>query len=273
MHTFASWFRTVLATGVLLAATGVPGQLPPGQTPVSANASTSLSVSSVNGHSVVTLNGREIFNGPTTGQVASRSSNVNGIEYCAVYDGSKLLWENTPGAGQQLQSQPGGTAGIDPQAFAQQHRQAFEQMVQSQQQFMQAHGGLAAGTNLTATGGSSRSHSGGTASAMSTGQSRSSGMGGTGGSSGGTRSGSGNFGATLPALPATASHSSEGGISLKTVNGSTVVVYQGREFPVGPTTGKLSAKTRSLGGADFAAAFEEERVIWENLPGAAQQLK
>ena len=39
-----------------------------------------MSVSTVNGQSVVTLNGKEIYRGPTTGQVSSRSSNVYGVE-------------------------------------------------------------------------------------------------------------------------------------------------------------------------------------------------
>ena len=63
------------------------------------------------------------------------------------------------------------------------------------------------------------------------------------------------------------------GITIKTVNGRTVIVYQGQEFSVGPTRGKLSAKTKSADGEDYAATFEGDRVIWENVPGAAKQVK
>lgn len=64
-----------------------------GQASARASGGAGLSVSTVNGQSVVALNGREIYRGPTTGAVSSRSSNVNGIERTAIYDGDKLLWD------------------------------------------------------------------------------------------------------------------------------------------------------------------------------------
>jgi hypothetical protein len=74
-------------------------------------------------------------------------------------------------------------------------------------------------------------------------------------------------------LPVTTEESSKTAISTKTVNGSTVIVYRGQEFPVGPTKGKVSVKRETLEGEDYAAAFDDKRVIWENVPGAAKQLK
>jgi len=58
-----------------------------------------------------------------------------------------------------------------------------------------------------------------------------------------------------------------------TVNGSTVIRYGGREFPIGRTRGLVTTRAVSRQGREYAAAFEDGRVIWENTPGAAQQLR
>jgi hypothetical protein len=213
------------ATAALLGAAGVVCQPAFAQQHVTSGASSAVSVSTVNGQSVVNVNGKEVYHGPTTGQVASRSSNLNGVEYSAVFDGDKLLWENLPGAGQQLQSQSGAAAGVDLKQFNAQHQQMVERMKEEQRKFMQSQGGKLAGGGL--------------------------------------------------ALPQSqrASQSGDAAISLKTINGSTVVVYQGQEFSVGPTKGKVSAQARNIQGKDYAAAFEGDRVIWENLPGAAKEMR
>jgi hypothetical protein len=62
-------------------------------------------------------------------------------------------------------------------------------------------------------------------------------------------------------------------LSTKSVNGSTVIVYRGREFPVGRTQGMVSTRAASIQGTDYAAAFDDKRVIWESVPGAAERLK
>lgn len=62
-------------------------------------------------------------------------------------------------------------------------------------------------------------------------------------------------------------------IGTKSVNGVTIIVFKGREFPVGKTKGRISAKAATIDGKDFAAAFEDDRVVWENIPGAAERLK
>jgi hypothetical protein len=217
------------------------------------------------------LNGKEIYSGPTTGQVSSRSSNINGVEYAAVYDGDKLLWESAPGAAQQLQSQPGGGLGLDPQQFAAQHRQAFERMVQSQQQFMQAHGGAMLSTNLSVGGNGSRSLSGGSSSSGTIGSSTAlPGPAQVRSSSGGI----GGRGITWKTPQPTAAIAAEdSAVNIKLEKGSTVIVHQGKEYSVGPRKGNLTTKTKIVRGENFAAAFEDDQVIWENVPGAAAEVK
>jgi hypothetical protein len=62
-------------------------------------------------------------------------------------------------------------------------------------------------------------------------------------------------------------------IGTKSVNGVTTIVFNGREFPVGKTSGTISTKAATIDGKDFAAAFEDDRLVWENVPGAAGRLK
>lgn len=57
-----------------------------------------LSVMTENGFSTVQFNGRKVWSGKTTGKVAAKSASVNGKEYAAVFEGSKLLWESEKGA-------------------------------------------------------------------------------------------------------------------------------------------------------------------------------
>lgn len=243
------------------------------------SSSTGLSISTVNGQSVVTLNGKQIYTGPTKGQVSSRSSNVNGVEYSAVFDGDTLLWESVPGAARQLQSGGGTPAGFDHKQFLEQHQQTVERMKEEQRKFMEMH----AGTNFShgTSGGFSRSGGGGSAGGSSGGFSRSGG-GSSGGSFGSGQSGGGgrSFGSGQSgghsgghSESRTSTQGSGGSISTKTVNGSTVVTFQGKDISVGPTQGQVSARTTSVNGTIYAAAFDGDRVIWENLPGAAQQLK
>lgn len=319
MKTIPSILTTLCVSAAVIGATSARGQNLLAQAPVTAtanaNASTGLSVSTVNGQSVVSLNGKEIYRGPVTGAVSSRSSNVNGAEYSAVFDGDKVLWESVPGAVQHVESPAGGAGGggMDVSQFAEQNRQAFERMVQEQRQFMQEHGGLTLSTNFGRSGGSSggmsgggawgssggsaRASSGGSASGFSGGSAGGSSGGRSYGSSGGFRGGrssvqssgtistqssgqssgqGGGFGAPgllQEPLPAADPHNSDSGVNIKTINGSTVIVYHGQEFSVGPTKDNLTARTKSSGGEDFAAAFEGNRVIWENVPGAAKKVK
>jgi hypothetical protein len=206
-----STFPFLRATFLAAALLGVSGAVAQSQHTTSSGSS--VSVSTVNGQSVVTLNGKEIYKGPASGAVSSRSRKVNGVEYSVVYDGDKLLWESSPGAAQQIGSAAatGGSPGV--------------------------------------SGSSGYSFSSGSS-----------------GSSGGKASG------TQPA-PGLANPNAHSGVSIKTVNGSSVVVYNGQEVFSGPTRGKVSAKSKSVNGKDYAAAFDDDGVVWENVPGAAAQLK
>jgi hypothetical protein len=111
---------------------------------VSSSASTGVSVSTVNGQAVVTLNGKEVYSGPAKGKVSSHSRKVDGVEYCAVYDGDTVVWENVPGAAQQLQSAAGGATGFsgapDQQQLIEQQRKTMERMQAEQQRFLETHG-------------------------------------------------------------------------------------------------------------------------------------
>lgn len=260
MKTTGTILNTLLAVACVLGVAGACGQnlLQPPATVRSS--STGVSVSSVNGQSVVTVNGREVFSGPTQGAVSSRSCNVNGVEYSAVFDGDKVIWENTPGAASQLQTQSGG-AGANLSQFTEQHRQMVERMMETQRHFMQGHGGIVGSTNFSMSGGSSGGGSS-VQSSVSTSINSS-----TQAGSSGSPSLSGQ------ASPIAVSPGSDAAITIKSVNGSTVVVYQGQEFSVGPTKGNVSAKSKNVQGDNFAAAFEGDRVIWENSPGAALKVK
>lgn len=222
-----------------------------------------VSVRTVNGESVVTLNGKEIYKGPTSGAVSSRSRNVNGVENSAVYDGDKLLWESSPGGAQQIGPAAATNGASSAQTQFEQLQQAMERMMEMQRQLMQAHGGGSFGSNFSPPGGGTLLLGGSPSSSSSSSYSFG---GGSSGGPGGKMSG-------IQAGPAAIHPNAQAGISIKTVNGSTVVVYNGQEVSVGPTHGKVSAKLESFDDKDYAVAFEDDRVVWENVPGAAAHLK
>jgi hypothetical protein len=64
----------------------------------------------------------------------------------------------------------------------------------------------------------------------------------------------------------------EASVTFKVVDGSSVVVFRGREHSVGPTHERLTGKSWITDGKEYAIAQEGDRVIWENVPGAARQL-
>jgi len=67
--------------------------------------------------------------------------------------------------------------------------------------------------------------------------------------------------------------SSGTGISVKTANGQTTVTYKGKEVFKGQTSGKVSARSTSVNGTEYAAAFDGGKVLWESTSGAAEQVK
>jgi hypothetical protein len=66
-----------------------------------------------------------------------------------------------------------------------------------------------------------------------------------------------------------------GGSSLlvTTTNGVTVVRYKGQTVFQGPTQGGVTARSKSVNGEEWAAAFDGDQVLWENIAGAANKLK
>ena len=65
-------------------------------------AAAGISVSTQNGLSTVTYQGKAVWTGKTTGQVLGRSKTVNDVIYAAAFDGNKVIWENVPGAGAKV---------------------------------------------------------------------------------------------------------------------------------------------------------------------------
>jgi hypothetical protein len=55
-------------------------------------------------------------------------------------------------------------------------------------------------------------------------------------------------------------------------NGQAKVIYQGRQVWAGPVQGAAAARSRSVNGKDYAAVFDGDKVLWENVPGAAKQV-
>lgn len=62
-------------------------------------------------------------------------------------------------------------------------------------------------------------------------------------------------------------------LTVSTVNGQTTVIYNGKEVFSGPTKGKVTSRSVSRNGKNYAAAWEDDRVLWENVPGAAALAK
>jgi len=191
-----------------------------GSTQMQAFSSSGVSVNSVNGQTVVTWNGEQVFSGPTKGLVTARSGNFNGAPYAAAFDGDSVIWENVPGAAQHVGSGQGAPAGFDMQKFMEQSRKRMEEQKKLAEQGQQ----------------------------NSNGQNN-------------------NFPSGRFAV------SSGSSVSVKNVNGKTVVMYQGKEIPIGPTKGRVFAKTKSINGVSYAVVYDDDQVVWENVPGAADQFK
>ncbi len=65
-------------------------------------AAAGVAVSTVNGKTTLTYKGKEVWSGKTTGKVTARQKVVNGTEYVAAFDGTKVIWENVKGAGNKI---------------------------------------------------------------------------------------------------------------------------------------------------------------------------
>ena len=65
-------------------------------------AAAGITVSTQNGVSTITYQGKVVWTGKTTGQVLGRSKMVGDVSYAAAFDGNKVIWENVPGAGAKV---------------------------------------------------------------------------------------------------------------------------------------------------------------------------
>ena len=87
---------------------------------------TSVQVDVKNGQGTIRLNGEEVWSGEVEGNLTSRSSNVNGEENAAVFDGDTVLWESSPGAAERVKG------GLDAQGLMdkamREHEKAFRRM-------------------------------------------------------------------------------------------------------------------------------------------------
>lgn len=63
------------------------------------------------------------------------------------------------------------------------------------------------------------------------------------------------------------------GISVSTQNGVSTITYQGKQVWSGKTTGKVLGRSKMVGDVSYAAAFDGNKVIWENVPGAGAKVK
>jgi len=62
------------------------------------------------------------------------------------------------------------------------------------------------------------------------------------------------------------------GISVMSINGQATVTWNGEKVFSGPAKGLVTVRSSNVNGTQYAAAFDEDTVIWENVPGAARQL-
>ena len=92
---------TVFSTSIVFRTQG-GGKSSSFSTSRSSSGGAGISAQTVNGQTVVSYKGQEVFKGTTSGMVSTYSSNINGEELAAAFDGDKVLWENTSGAAAKL---------------------------------------------------------------------------------------------------------------------------------------------------------------------------
>ena len=63
------------------------------------------------------------------------------------------------------------------------------------------------------------------------------------------------------------------GVSISTANGKTTITYKGKDVWTGKAKGRVTGKNKVVDGKEYVAAFDGDKVIWENVPGAGQKVK
>lgn len=61
-----------------------------------------IAVSTVNGKTVVSVGGKQVFEGNTSGRVSAQSITRDGEQLTAVWDGDTVIWENVKGASRMI---------------------------------------------------------------------------------------------------------------------------------------------------------------------------
>jgi hypothetical protein len=61
-------------------------------------AAAGITVTFDGGKSTVTYGGQKVFEGATKAKAVAMVKNVNGVQYAAAFDGTRVLWENVKGA-------------------------------------------------------------------------------------------------------------------------------------------------------------------------------
>lgn len=72
----------------------------------------------------------------------------------------------------------------------------------------------------------------------------------------------------IPGKAATAA----AGISVQSNGSKYIVIYQGKTVFAGATKSKPVAKAKNINGRQYAAAYDGNKVIWENVKGAGALL-
>jgi hypothetical protein len=62
-------------------------------------------------------------------------------------------------------------------------------------------------------------------------------------------------------------------IEVKTENGKSTVTYKGKAVWSGKGKAAVTAQARTVEGKEYAAAFDGQKVLWENVKGAAKKVK
>ncbi|MCD6051540.1 MAG: hypothetical protein K0Q55_2949 [Verrucomicrobia bacterium] len=97
MKTLLRLSLSLIAVVCLLAATSVSAQV--GSLPGKAKtAAAGISVSFDGSKSTVIYGGQKVFEGPTKAKATAAVKNVNGVQYAAAFDGTRVVWENVKGA-------------------------------------------------------------------------------------------------------------------------------------------------------------------------------
>lgn len=63
------------------------------------------------------------------------------------------------------------------------------------------------------------------------------------------------------------------GVSLKNEGGKTTIHYQGKDVWTGVTSGKAFARSKVIEGKEYVAVFDGNKVLWQNVAGAAQKVQ